>query len=308
MTDVSVVIPTRDRPHWLARSLRAACSQEGVEFEVIVVHDGPDSGGLAPARKSGDRRVRTLELESPAGMAAARNAGTAAASGEWVAFLDDDDLWSRSKLRDQLDAAGDEAGFVYSGAVSIDDVGRVIASQPPIERTDLHSALLRWNEIPAGSSNVMVRRSALVALGGFDPGFTHLADWDAWIRISAEVSAVAHDSITVAYIQHAQANSLRPKAEFEREFDLLQEKHARAAGERGVCFDRPAFLSWLANRQLHAGRRRAAASLLLEAARLERRPLGVIRSGRALVGATSRRRRQPATAEWITAALRRPAK
>ena len=124
--------------------------QTDVDLEVIVVDDGS-------TREDGRADSPTSTIPGPGaparpveGRAAARNAGIAAARGDWIAFLDDDDLWSPLKLRRQLDcAAATEAEVVYTGVIEIDETAtRCI--RPP-ETTTLAS-LLDWNTIPAGEA------------------------------------------------------------------------------------------------------------------------------------------------------------
>src|SRR5439155_19410896 len=109
-----------------------------VELEAIVV-DGSPGGDAAEALGGilGDR-LRTVGLPG-SGIAAKRNRGVAEARGEWVAFLDDDDLWAPSKLAGQL-ALGREAGFAFSGCVVVDEhcVVRTVLL-PPEDDSDLHS-------------------------------------------------------------------------------------------------------------------------------------------------------------------------
>ena len=101
---VSVVIPTRDRWPLLATTLASALGQDGVALEVVVVDDG--SATAAPVVPPfDDPRVRIARNDRSLGVAGARNRGIEAARGEWIAFLDDDDVWAPAKLRRQLDAA-----------------------------------------------------------------------------------------------------------------------------------------------------------------------------------------------------------
>jgi hypothetical protein len=100
---VSVVIPCYNRAHLIGRSIQSALGQTVVPDEIIVVDDGSTDGSAAVARTFGSR-MRVIEQEN-AGAAAARNRGIAAASGEWIAFLDSDDEWHPEKLQRQLAAA-----------------------------------------------------------------------------------------------------------------------------------------------------------------------------------------------------------
>ncbi|WP_343869705.1 glycosyltransferase family 2 protein [Dactylosporangium roseum] len=99
---VSVVIPTRNRPELVVRAVRSALAQSLRDIEVIVVIDGPDPATAEALRAVGDERVRSIELEVSGGAPAARNHGVAAAHADWVAFLDDDDEWLPEKLATQL--------------------------------------------------------------------------------------------------------------------------------------------------------------------------------------------------------------
>lgn len=99
---VSVVIPTRRRPALLARAVASVLSQTHDRLEVVVVVDGPDRETVERLGHFNDSRLRVVELASSRGGSLARNAGVAAARGDWVAFLDDDDDWLPEKLERQL--------------------------------------------------------------------------------------------------------------------------------------------------------------------------------------------------------------
>jgi glycosyltransferase involved in cell wall biosynthesis len=99
---VSVVIPTRDRPSLLARAIESALSQTFRDLEVIVVFDGPQPEALGAVAEIGDPRVRVFTLPESVGLASALNAGVREARGQWVALLDDDDVWIPTKLAVQI--------------------------------------------------------------------------------------------------------------------------------------------------------------------------------------------------------------
>jgi glycosyltransferase involved in cell wall biosynthesis len=103
--DVSVVIPTCERPTLLARAVECALAQTLRSIEVIVVVDGKDQQSRDVLAAVKDPRLRELVPPRRLGNAGARNAGVEMARGRWVAFLDDDDLWMESKLERQLRAA-----------------------------------------------------------------------------------------------------------------------------------------------------------------------------------------------------------
>jgi glycosyltransferase involved in cell wall biosynthesis len=86
-------------------AVRSALAQSLRPIEVVVVVDGPDNATTSALAEVDDPRLRVVELTSRTGPGGARNAGVAESRGEWVAFLDDDDLWSPRKLEAQLEAA-----------------------------------------------------------------------------------------------------------------------------------------------------------------------------------------------------------
>ncbi|MGN9778249.1 glycosyltransferase family 2 protein [Micromonospora sp. H33] len=100
--DVSVVIPTCDRPDLVTRAVRSALAQSVAEIEVIVVVDGADADTQAALAAIPDPRLRVLPLPERSGAPNARNVGVQAARARWTAFLDDDDEWLPRKLEVQL--------------------------------------------------------------------------------------------------------------------------------------------------------------------------------------------------------------
>jgi glycosyltransferase involved in cell wall biosynthesis len=184
MVEISVVVPTHNRSALLAQTLRSVLWQRGVDLEVLVVDDGSTDDTAAVVAALGDPRVRIVRNEVAQGVAAARNRGAEEARGEWVTFLDDDDLWAPDKLARQL-AAAQETGrsWVYVGEVRIDRHGRIIAATSPPAPERVAARLPHWNLVPGGCSSVMASRAALAVAGPFDTGLRNLADWDLWIRL-----------------------------------------------------------------------------------------------------------------------------
>jgi glycosyltransferase involved in cell wall biosynthesis len=105
--EVSVVIPTRNRPELVVRAVRSALTQTLQDIEVVVVIDGPDPATVEALTGLGDERIRPVELPASGGAPNARNRGVDNARADWVAFLDDDDEWLPEKLETQLARARD---------------------------------------------------------------------------------------------------------------------------------------------------------------------------------------------------------
>lgn len=183
---ISVVIPTHNRPELLAEAIASVRAQTFTDYEIIVVSNGESTGmrqqSLAAAT-SFDARYFALDEGN---LPAARNFGIEQADGEWIAFLDDDDLWLPEKLRRQTTAA------VITGAdmVACDNVqffhdGHEVINQwrvPP--GWTWHKAVCHWiwHCIP---SSAFVRKSVIIRAGGFDLRQKIHEDDDLWRRLAA---------------------------------------------------------------------------------------------------------------------------
>jgi glycosyltransferase involved in cell wall biosynthesis len=109
---------------------------------------------------------------------AARNRGAEETRSEWLAFVDDDDLWAPTKLARQVGVATDGGSqWVYAGSVNVDDDLWIIHGRAPPDAEVVMATLRRSNAIRGGGSNVIVRR-ALEEIGGFDERFSRCEDWD----------------------------------------------------------------------------------------------------------------------------------
>ena len=247
---VSVVIPSHNRALLLERTLRSVLAQAAGDLEVVVVDDGSTDATREVAAAAGPRVV-LLRNDTPAGVSVARNQGIAAARGEWIAFCDDDDLWSPHKLMRQLAAADDaRAHWVYGGDVNVDDGLRVLSGGPPPDPDTVIALLPRWNPIASGGSNVMVRAAVLREVGGFDPGLRRTEDWDLWIRIARTGRPAWVCEPLVAYRFHAGNVVAHPQ-------EMVDEARHLAV-RYGIPVDIAAMHRRAAWASLRSGRRRQA--------------------------------------------------
>ena len=286
--DVTVVIPTRDRWPLLSRTaLRSALGQQHVEHEVVVVDDGSLDGTAERVDELADPRLRVVRHDRSLGVSRARNAGIAAARGAWVAFLDDDDLWAPDKLRIQLDAARESGSeFVYAGAVWVDDELRFLYGHEPPDPLTLAQAVLRWNVVWGGCSNVLARTELVRGLGGFDEDLSQLGDWDLWIRLALCARAARVDDVLVGLVVHGRSMLLVDRRDVFAEFERLRAKHRTAAERLGGGPDHVLFARWVAAGHARAGRRGAAARAYL---RGTWHPGNVARAAGAVVGPSAMR-------------------
>jgi glycosyltransferase involved in cell wall biosynthesis len=199
VTTTTVVVPTRNRRELLLATLGSVLAQRDVDVDVVVVDEGSDDGTADAVRQLGDRRVRLIRHDVAKGLPAARNAGLQVATGEWVAFCDDDDLWAPDKLTLQLSAAqADGAVWSCAGAVEIDPDLRVVGWQRSPSTLGAED-LRRRNAVPGGGSGVVARTDVVRALGGFDEALPAAEDWDLWLRLAAVGDAAVVDLPLVGY-------------------------------------------------------------------------------------------------------------
>jgi glycosyltransferase involved in cell wall biosynthesis len=269
--EISVVIPTHNRWSFLSSgSLPSALAQEGVDHEVIVVDDGSSDATAIGLGKLDHPRLRVIRHERSRGVATARNAGIAAARGDWVAFLDDDDLWSPHKLRRQLHVVqAARASFVYSDIVGLDKERNVCYELSGPEPDDLAVQLLSRYVIPGGASNVVAETELVRRLGGFDEQLFITADWDMWLRLAQTAKGARCPGVLVATTAHpGNMPSGSLWRELVRDLDHFYEKHREA----GLSMDRAGFARFLALQRYRGGKRLDPALLLFWLSLRFRRP------------------------------------
>lgn len=230
---VSVVIPTYKRSEMLMRAIQSVLNQIYQNTEVLVVDDNEpnDEYSLATQEKLKsitDSRVRYIQQEKHINGSAARNAGIDAAEGEYVAFLDDDDVWYPDKLEKQMRVLANNAsiGLVYTGAKAIYVNDKVSYTITPKHAGDLRKTILFGNCIGT-TSTVVVKRDILIKAGKFDVQMPALQDYDLWIRICQLTEIGFIETAEIDYYNFrdgVQVSSNTKK--YETAFDRLNEKYA----------------------------------------------------------------------------------
>jgi glycosyltransferase involved in cell wall biosynthesis len=292
--NISIVIPTRNRRRLLLTAVRSVLAQELDDLEVIVVDDASDDGTLEAIGHVPDGRVRALRFSEPKGVARARNAGLDAARADWVAFLDDDDLWAPAKLRLQFDALcrSPEGRWSCVTAVRVDGSIRVIGIARAREGGDVVRRMLEVNAVPGGASGVLADRALVASAGGFDERLSVLADWDLWIRLSQLSPLVALDVPLLAYRVHADRMSTNVDAS-RRELETVSAKHSALRARLGAEVDCLVWDAYFAELEQRSGAHLAAARSYLRLARRHHKLRApVLAALGALPGATTIRDRR----------------
>lgn len=189
MSTVSVVIPTYDRGDLVKRAIRSVLSQSFDSIELLVIDDHsptPVREHLENTDIETDQLTIHRHSENMGGNAA-RNTGIDLASGQYVAFLDDDDEWYEKKIERQVQAAESTgAGVVYTGIEQFSD-GTTNATKTPNTSGDVTEELLTGNFIGSFSA-VLVKKDVIERVGYPDDDLPSWQDWDYYLRLSEETT------------------------------------------------------------------------------------------------------------------------
>lgn len=285
---VSVLLPVRNGEPYFAAALDSILSQEGIDFEAIVVDDGSTDGTAALLAACSDPRLRVIRREG-GGLVAALNAALAEARGEYCARMDADDIALPGRLVAQAEAldADHDAVLVHSAVELIDEadnqIGRIAAEQ--LDQA-MRKAILLSEAAgpPIIHPSVMMRRSVLIESGGYRES-PSCEDHDLWLRLAGKGRFIALAVPLLRYRQHAQGISRQRMTE-QALSNLVNCVAARWRDETGadLIVDDPH--AWSALRQ-RAGDLAAGYLDGFEAARRLRMALRRGQIGRALLAGWS---------------------
>jgi glycosyltransferase involved in cell wall biosynthesis len=188
MPKVSVIIPTYNRAHYICAAVESVLAQTYRNYELIVVDDGSTDNTATLLEPYRDR-LTYLQQPHSGLPAVGRNTGWRVASGEYVAFLDSDDLFMPERLASHVALLDSQPNLalVYSDAEYFTDAGTCVGTRlqgvPPLQGR-LFAALLI--DCFFAICSVTLRRSCLSRMGGFDQDPALIEDYDLWLRMAAE--------------------------------------------------------------------------------------------------------------------------
>ena len=231
---VSVIIPAFNKGATIAAAIESVRRQTFLDFEIIVVDDGSTDDTLKKVQGLGPG-VRLLH-QNRSGVSAARNLGIQEARGEFVAFLDGDDLWLPRKLEMQLAALAQEAGrdAVQCSVYLVNDHLRVLSSRPCTPKQDTLIDFLLFRNLPGFGSTLLARKKTLERLGGYGTDLVILEDWDLACRLAGSNALRSLPDFLVLYRQHPGNRSRQVEIHVEPGFRSLSRLFANPTLESDI--------------------------------------------------------------------------
>jgi len=224
--DVSVVIPTYNRPRRLINAVESIKNQSVPVGEIIVVNDGSEQSYTCARHYLNDLSIDTQYIETNGfGAAKARNLGAEYATGEVLMFLDDDDKWRENKVKYQLELFSQNVGLVYSGRIVVDESDNELYKIDGGDTGDLSSEILIRNVIGTTSSPAMLTR-LFEEVGGFDEEMPGLQDWELWIRMCQKTLVGYDPTYTVEWLSHSKNTQMTSQpSRYIRAVEMIKSKH-----------------------------------------------------------------------------------
>jgi glycosyltransferase involved in cell wall biosynthesis len=249
MSLITICIPAFNAERFLEATLESVAAQTLADWDLVVTDDGSVDRTEEIVRRFASKVSQTVHYNRHStnrGLPLTRNTGIDAAQGEWIAFIDSDDLWSPNHLASLVEASrSGDFDLVFSGTQPFDHVtGEYL--QPcvpsPEDLKALPAALFsgRLSILP---SSTMVRRRAFQLYGKIAPEFAHANDTEYWLRILRGGGRVTYTgSTTCLYRKHAGAMSLRAARILTNTAEICERYSDWKAIPRKLARERPANL------------------------------------------------------------------
>jgi len=213
---VSVVIPAYNSEKYIDKAINSVLNQTYQDFEIIIIDDGSVDNTRQIIENTNDSRIKYIYQEN-SGPAAARNNGIKNASGEYIAFLDSDDVWLPEKLEKQIKILKKESDIclVFTAFV-MQDEGKekkeIYRFKTYKNEKLVKNLLLNPMATVPYPSTVMIKKSYLDMVGYFDTELYTSEDWDLWMRLATKANFY--------YIDEVLVNRFRPKTSITSSLDL----------------------------------------------------------------------------------------
>lgn len=210
---VSLIVRTKNRPAFLQEALQSICRQTYPHIEIVIINDGgEDLGGVVAPYNNQVSALQLIQLPQSLGRSGAANQGLSAANGEFIGFLDDDDLLEAKHLEELVQFAQRHAAkVVYSATqvVAVDETGGnhdISVYSVPFDANHLRYE----NFIPIHSA--LFHRQLIADGVRFDTDFDFFEDWDFWLQLSQKNEFLHFPAISAIYRLHGNASGVHQQA------------------------------------------------------------------------------------------------
>lgn len=224
---ISVVIPTYNREHSIAKAIECVLNQSFQDFEIIIVDDGSQDSTEKVVGQFNDSRIRYFAHSQNKGEPAARNTGVIAAKGEYIAFLDSDDEWLSKKLEIQLnihEQIPDEISASCTGYyLHLTNLGIILNKIPRCSGSSWYKYLLLFGCDLGPGTTMLVKKQAYHEVGYYDESLIRSPDWDWLIRYVKKYKLVVVEEL-LAHVYYS--NPENPHA-LKKSISHFMTKHDR---------------------------------------------------------------------------------
>ncbi|MEI7474331.1 MAG: glycosyltransferase [bacterium] len=220
--EISVIMPVFNGEKYISSAIISVLNQSFKNFEFIIVDDGSNDKTEEIVKSfSSDERVKYF-YQTNAGPSVARNTGIALSQGDYIAFIDSDDLWFHKKLELQLHALkqNPKAGLSFGWVKYIDENNRTIGRKEYKINNDYYKNLILGNYVDNGSVP-LIKKECFNKIGYFNPNLFVSEDWDIWIRIAREYDLVGVNDYLVQYRIYSISLSKNYKKMLESLLNIL---------------------------------------------------------------------------------------
>jgi glycosyltransferase involved in cell wall biosynthesis len=204
MPKVSVVIPAYNAMVYLPQTIDSVLNQTFTDFEILVINNSSSDNIIEWISQIQDSRITLITHENQ-GATNSRNLGISIAKGEYIAFLDADDIWEKTKLEKQVSCLdkNPSVGLVYTWTQLIDSTGKLLKFSMRHQEEGYIWEKIVIQDVVGNGSCAMVRASCFEQVGLFDINVGIADDFDMWIRIAAVYEFAVVKECLVFYRQHS---------------------------------------------------------------------------------------------------------
>ncbi|HCU0192424.1 glycosyltransferase family 2 protein [Proteus mirabilis] len=226
LPSVSVIIPTHNRPDLLKKAISSVLEQTYDVNEIIVVDDTDSIQTEKTIKEFNISKIKYFYNSTGKGACSSRNLGAKKASSEFIAFLDDDDLWVKDKLKEQMLLSHNHSAIFTRLCINYEGTNLKYSTRGKVPKNPLKEICLE--NFIGGTISCMISREIFLSLGGFDERFPAREEYDLWIRIISNNYKIAIVEKPLAIANRTLNKRERISSNisnYELAINLLNEKH-----------------------------------------------------------------------------------